>query len=100
MKEIDKIYESLLFSIPKNNLGMEYKYGFQQGIALFKKAIDNSTVSSGQMRKKGRWIANGDIHKECPFCGEDWDKYVFGDVWYTGELPKFCPNCGEDMRGE
>ena len=51
-------------------------------------------------RKKGKWIANGDIPKECPFCDEDWDKYVFGDIWYTGELPKFCPNCGADMRGE
>ena len=49
-------------------------------------------------RKKGEWLANGDIPKECPFCGEDWDKYVFGELWYTGELPKFCPNCGADMR--
>lgn len=49
-------------------------------------------------RKKGKWLANGDIPKECPFCGEDWDKYVFGDIWYTDELPKFCPNCGADMR--
>ena len=49
-------------------------------------------------RKKGKWLANDDIPTECPFCGEDWDKYVFGEVWYTGELPKFCPNCGEDMR--
>lgn len=46
MKEIDKIYESLLFSIPQNNLGIEYKYGFQHGITLFKKMIDNLTVSS------------------------------------------------------
>ena len=51
-------------------------------------------------RKKGTWISNGDTPKECPFCGEDWDKYVFGDIWYTGELPKFCPSCGADMRGE
>ena len=50
--------------------------------------------------KVGEWVAYGDIPKECPFCGEDWDKYVFGDVWHTGELPKFCPNCGADMRGE
>ncbi len=50
-------------------------------------------------RKKGKWVANGDIPKECPFCGEDWDKYVFGEVWYTDELPKFCPNCGADCRG-
>lgn len=55
------------------------------------------TINS-QPRQKGKWIANGDIHKECPFCGEDWDKYVFGEVWYTDELPKFCPNCGADMR--
>ena len=54
--------------------------------------------SADPARKKGAWIANGDIPQECPFCGEDWDKYVFGDVCYTGELPKFCPNCGEDMR--
>jgi len=53
---------------------------------------------SAEPRKRGKWIANGDIHKECPFCGEDWDKYVFGEVWYTDELPKFCPNCGADMR--
>lgn len=51
-------------------------------------------------RQKGEWIGNGDIPKECPFCGEDWDKYVFGEVWYTGELPNFCPNCGADMRGK
>lgn len=51
-------------------------------------------------RKKGKWLANGDIPKECPFCGEDWDRYVFGDICYTGELPKFCPNCGADMRGK
>lgn len=51
-------------------------------------------------RKRGEWIANGDIHTECPFCGEDWDKYVFGEIWYTGELPNFCPHCGADMRGE
>ena len=55
-------------------------------------------ISEDPARKKGEWIANGDIPKECPFCGEDWDKYVFGDVVYTGDLPKFCPNCGEDMR--
>lgn len=54
-------------------------------------------MKSAQPRQKGKWIANGDIHKECPFCGEDWDKYVFGEVWYTDELPKFCPNCGADM---
>lgn len=57
-------------------------------------------ISELPERKKGKWIANGDIPKECPFCGEDWDKYIFGDIWYTGELPKFCPNCGADMRGE
>ena len=51
-------------------------------------------------RKRGMWFVNGDIPKECPFCGEDWDKYVFGEVWYTGELPKYCPNCGAEMRGE
>ncbi len=56
--------------------------------------------SAQQERPKGEWLANGDIHKECPFCGEDWDKYVFGEVWYTEDLPKFCPNCGADMRGE
>lgn len=53
MKEIDKIYESLLFSIPQNNLGMEYKYGFQQGITLFKKAIDNLTPPA---QPEQRWI--------------------------------------------
>lgn len=51
-------------------------------------------------RKRGKWLANGDILKECSFCGEDWDKYVFGDIWYTGELPKFCPNCGAEMKEE
>ena len=51
-------------------------------------------------RELGEWVAYGDIPKECPFCGEDWDKYVFGDVAYTGDLPKFCPNCGRMMRGE
>ena len=56
--------------------------------------------SAQSKRPKGEWLANGDIPKECPFCGEDWDKYVFGEVWYTDELPKFCPNCGADMRGE
>ncbi len=56
--------------------------------------------SAQSERPKGEWLANGDIPKECPFCGEDWDKYVFGEVWYTNELPKFCPNCGADMRGE
>ena len=64
------------------------------------RGVINTLPSAEPERKKGKWIANGDIHKECPFCGEDWDKYVFGDVVYTGELPKFCPNCGEDMRGE
>ncbi len=49
-------------------------------------------------RKMGEWVAYSDIPKECPFCGEDWDKYVFGDVEYTGDLPKFCPNCGRMMR--
>lgn len=48
--------------------------------------------------EKGEWIANGDIPKTCPFCGDDWDKYVFGDeIWYTGELPNYCPNCGKPM---
>ena len=51
-------------------------------------------------RELGEWVVYGDIPKECPFCGEDWDKYVFGDVDYTGDLPKFCPNCGADMRGK
>jgi len=60
--------------------------------------IDKMPTINPEPRKKGKWIANGDIHKECPFCGEDWDKYVFGEVWYTDELPKFCPNCGADMR--
>ena len=97
MKEIDKIYESLLFSIPKNNLGMEYKYGFQHGVALFKKAIDNSIVSSGQMRKKGHWKMEPDPYgffEEIPVCSE---------CGRTTEMRKtydFCPNCGADMRGE
>ena len=60
----------------------------------------NGLPSAEPERKKGEWIANGDIPKECPFCGEDWDKYVFGDVCYTGELPKFCPNCGAEMEVE
>ena len=64
MKEIDKIYENLLFSIPRNNIGMEYKYGFQQGIALFKKAIDrlpptrpevNWILCKEQMPPAGNW---------------------------------------------
>lgn len=63
-------------------------------------AWDKWEPSARPERKTGEWIANGDIPKECPFCGEDWDKYVFGDVVYTGELPKFCPSCGEDMRGD
>ena len=68
------------------------------GIYLAKKALEQ--LPPAPERKTGKWIANGDIPKECPFCGEDWDKYVFGEVWYTGELPNFCPNCGADMRGE
>ena len=56
-------------------------------------------LESEPEREKGKWLANGDITKECPFCGEDWDKYVFGEVFYTDELPKFCPNCGADCRG-
>ena len=58
MKEIDEIYESLLFSIPQNNLGTEYKYGFQQGIALFKKVIDNSTVFSGKTSAQPEMVEN------------------------------------------
>ena len=50
--------------------------------------------------KKGKWIAYGDIPKTCPYCHEDWDKYVYGDVWYSGELPNFCPNCGERIVTE
>lgn len=65
-----------------------------------KEAYEQGKRDARTEREKGKWIANGDIHKECPFCGEDWDKYVFGEVWYTGELPNFCPNCGADMRGE
>ena len=57
-------------------------------------------LESEPERKKGKWLANGDIPKECPFCGEDWDKYIFGEVLYTGELPKYCPNCGADLKGE
>ena len=49
-------------------------------------------------RKKGEWIAYGDIPKTCSCCHEDWDKYVEWDVWYHDELPNFCPNCGADMR--
>lgn len=66
-------------------------------IGTIKRIVDSMPTIKPE-QKKGEWIANGDIPKECPFCGEDWDKYVFGEVWYTGELPKFCPNCGEDMR--
>ena len=97
MKEIDKIYESLLFSIPQNNLGMEYKYGFQHGVALFKKAIDNLIASSGQMRKKGHWKMGPDPYgffEEIPVCSE---------CGCTTEMRKtynFCPNCGADMREE
>ncbi len=79
---------------------VEFECGEWRGLArTIVKAIEQ-LLSAHPERKKGMWLVNGDIHKECPFCGEDWDKYVFGDVWYTGELPKFCPNCGEDMRGE
>ena len=60
----------------------------------------NMLPSAQPERELGEWVAYGDIPKECPFCGEDWDKYVFGDVDYTGDLPKFCPNCGADMRGK
>ena len=63
-----------------------------------KEAYEQGKRDAQPERKKGEWLANGDIPKECPFCGEDWDKYVFGELWYTGELPKFCPNCGADMR--
>lgn len=51
-------------------------------------------------RKKWEWIAYGDIAKTCPYCHEDWDKYVNGDVWYSGELPNYCPNCGERILTE
>ncbi len=100
MKEIDKIYESLLFSIPQNNLGTEYKYGFQHGITLFKKAIDNSTVFSDQMRKKGAWIKACGIDHTCNVCQYSYMDYVDGwEYEPSGKLPNFCPNCGADMRG-
>ena len=52
-------------------------------------------------RKKGKWIAYGDIPKTCSCCHEDWDKYVYGDVlWYSDELPNYCPNCGSYNGGE
>lgn len=51
-------------------------------------------------RKKGKWLGDGDIPKTCPYCHEDWDKYVNGDVWYSGELPNYCPNCGERIVTE
>lgn len=51
-------------------------------------------------RKKWKWIAYGDIPTTCPCCHEDWDKYVYGDIWYNDDLPNYCPNCGEDMRGK
>ena len=57
--------------------------------------------STEPKRKKGRWIAYGDIPKTCSCCHEDWDKYVYGDVlWYSDELPNYCPNCGCDIKGE
>lgn len=82
--------------------GQEYRTdtGYaMEGIELFAEKL-KERASKEIEHPKGEWIANGDIPTECPFCGEDWDKYVFGEVWYTGELPNFCPNCGEDMRGE
>lgn len=52
-------------------------------------------------RKKGKWIAYGDIPKTCSCCHEDWDKYVYGDVlWYSDELPNYCPNCGSYNGGK
>lgn len=76
-----------------------YTEGFNDALLRFKSMIHTAPTIEPE-RKKGTWLANSDIPKECSFCGEDWDKYVFGEVLYTGELPKFCPNCGADMRGE
>ena len=64
------------------------------GIDFTKKVMD-------RIRPKGKWDRDREIPNTCSVCGEDWDKYVYGqEVWYTGEIPNFCPNCGADMRGE
>lgn len=53
-----------------------------------------------QPEQTGKWIGIGDIPTTCPFCDEDWDKYIIGDKWYTGETPNFCPNCGARILKE
>ena len=75
---------------------------FQDTVGDLMTAVIQAFNNSAQpLRKKGKWISDGDIPTKCPFCGEHWNKYIFGDeVWYTGEVPKFCPECGCDMRGE
>lgn len=90
----DLISRPAVLSLPKDivrNMSGEI-------IEEFVNLEDVKALPSVQLERKGEWIANGDIHKECPFCGEDWDKYVFGEVWDIGELPNFCPNCGAEME--
>lgn len=71
---------------------------FSDGVQWILEKIDN--LPTIDERKKGKWIAYGDIPKTCPYCHEDWDKYVYGDIWYNDDLPNYCPNCGEEVRGE
>ena len=61
------------------------------------KKIENLPPSPTPSRPHGKWIGGGDYPRVCSVCGEEWDQYVSGTIWYDG-VPDFCPSCGADMR--
>lgn len=64
--------------------------------AMVNDFLEDATIKSEKWEQIGRWIND----EKCSICGNHWDDYVSGDIWYNGDLPNFCPHCGKRMEGE
>ena len=55
--------------------------------------LEDANIESEKSEQIGYWINDN----KCSICGNDWDDYVSGDIWYDG-VPDFCPHCGKRME--